>query len=324
MEFGAERYYRNSGAAPIGGVLLSLVLGSLAGALLGTLYGLLDWYNPYIYFTFLGAIGAAVGTGFAVVFGLSLGKVRNRLLGIVVGIFSGVVSIYTAWVVFLYFWGREAFGMGIFVFEPTSLISVMQAIAEVGLWENLPKGWGLYSMWIIEAMIFVGGSTIIAAQLDTPFCETCDTWADEHECGAGLQVPADLNELKRDLEDEQYTRLHELMQGSYDAGSFMQIKVWMCSHCEDSTWMTVEQMVSTTNAKGESNTATTAVVKYLTIPRQLGEELVSAVPRFGGGAEALLTDIPEGEREQPTSIPLAGDDGFGNSGDEDFWETKKT
>jgi hypothetical protein len=207
------------------------------------------------------------------------------------------------------------------------LFSLIQFIGETGLWEikgSTPTGWGLYTFWLIEAGIVVLGPTILGWIHDAPFCETCDTWADEHACGGGLQVPADLNELKRDLEDDQYDRLHELMKGSYDAGNFMQIKVWMCPHCEDSTWMTVEQMVTTTNAKGESNTATTAVVKYLTIPRQLGEEFVAAVPRFGEGAEALLTDISEGEQEQPTSIPLAGDDGFDDAGGEDFWETKKT
>ncbi|HUG20375.1 MAG TPA: hypothetical protein VMM56_15420, partial [Planctomycetaceae bacterium] len=109
------------------------------------------------------------------------------------------------------------------------------------------------------------------------------------------------------------------------AGNFMQIKVWMCPHCDDSTWMTIEQMVTTENAKGESNTATTAVVKNLTIPRQLGEELVSAVPRFGGGAEALLTDIPESERKGAQSVDEFGDS-FESSDkeDENFWETKKT
>lgn len=170
-----------------------------------------------------------------------------------------------------------------------------------------------------------GGPTLMAYLHDSLFCERCDVWADKHASGVGLQVPPDLNELKRDLEDEQYSRLYALMQGARHPNNYLQLKVWMCPNCEDSTWLTVEQHVTTENAKGETNTSTTEIVKHLVIPRNLAEELVSTFPNAGEDIEALPTDIPESERAQPTSIPLAVDDGLEDSGDdEDFWETKKS
>jgi hypothetical protein len=308
MEFGSERYYRSSGASPIGGVVLSLVIGVGAAAILAFAYSFIDWYNPIIYLTCLATCGLSFVTGVAVVFGLTLGKVRNRMVGALIGLVAGFASLYFAWVFFLWILsGYEAL-----LFNPNLILALIQLIGENGLWEikgSTPTGWGLYTFWLIEAGIMLIGPTLLGWQHNTPFCEACDLWAEEVAFPGGMQISHELETLKRDLEDEQYESLRALITGSHDAENYLQMKFWMCPSCEDSTWLTLEQITTTTNAKGESNTSTDTIVENLVISRREAEELLSTTSAAPVGGEPLLTDLPQ--ETAPT-----------DQSDEDFWEAK--
>ena len=50
-----NRYYRPSGAAPIGGLISAVSIAGTVALLGGFLYGVVGYYNPFIYVNFIGA-----------------------------------------------------------------------------------------------------------------------------------------------------------------------------------------------------------------------------------------------------------------------------
>lgn len=277
MHFGSERYYRSSGAVPIGGLLIAIGCGVFGASLCGFGYAFVDWYNPIVYLTILATGVFAFLSGMSVVVGLTVGKVRNSFVGLLVGLFCGLVGLYVSWLTFLWIVSEYPPPAEMLnLLNPRVFFLVLQGIGEAGLWEikgGTPKGWGLYSFWIIEAAIVVLGTALIAWKHDSPFCERCECWADDHECAAKLPVTDDLDGLKIDLENEMYDRLLELAERPVPPEHHIKMKLASCSQCEESTWLTLERIVTTVNGKGESNTSTESFIHQLAIPRDTADAL---------------------------------------------------
>jgi hypothetical protein len=220
--------------------------------------------------------------------GVTLGKVRNRMLAAFAGAAVGFISMYFAWLVFLYLYSKGLFGQGAVVLDLNVMWQLIIAIGEEGWWSfgdngNAFSGWGLYTLWAAEAIIVVGASAMIAYAKDTPFCETCNQWCDEHECPATFSWPEDFEGLLAKLEADDYTPLYESAQSSPDADVFLKAKLYPCSECDDTCWLKLEQVVASLNDKGEVETQEHTLVNYLDIPREDYDRLMSLVP----GSDAL-------------------------------------
>ncbi len=197
-------HYTHSGAAPLGGVILTLVAGSIAGVLIGALYGLLIYWIPFIY------INAFIAFGFGILMATIVGnlgkygKIRNDLVISIVAFVATVFAYYAHWIVWI---GSNT---EIYTLEPAINWQIAVEIAAIGPWSIFgwtPTGWALWTIWGIEATLIVGMGTVTAhGVIDVPYCETTNQWCTEKtlehkyqalEASQSLDTPEQvLNSLK--------------------------------------------------------------------------------------------------------------------------------
>jgi hypothetical protein len=115
-----ELYYKPSGGAPFLGLMITMIVGTIGGAILSIIYSLINYYNPFIYFTVIATGIFGAGCGGVAVFGLSLGKVRGRMTNAFAGLMIGFISLYLAWVWYLYL------ASGVFLFNTDAMLLFMK------------------------------------------------------------------------------------------------------------------------------------------------------------------------------------------------------
>lgn len=250
----SERYYRSSGAVPIVGLLLA-VSGTLgAVAVLATIYALISIYIPVVYFKFIATVGYGMFTGKILRSGLTAGMVRNRTVAQTLAVGMGVVAVYAAWVAFIWALGRKD-GVSILAFSLPDLSAWMAHFSESGLWEmsdgERPTGLVLESIWLIEAILIVGGTVTPFLAADLPYCENCSQWAHSQLVNTKFAIPDDPQGLVRDLEDEQYESLAKLSGAPDDIGHFLLAAVHSCPNCNHH-WLTLIRVALQKAAKWDA------------------------------------------------------------------------
>lgn len=296
----SDRYYRSSGSAPVVGLVTALAIGLVGGGVLSLVYALINYYNPLIYFTFLATIGFGLGCGMVSVFGVTLGKVRNRMLAGFAGLAIGFLSLYFAWVWYMYFVNLPGFPSGELLFDTTELFAKIKVAARTGLWSirnATPTGLFLYIVWVLEAGIVLCLSGLIAYSHDSPFCEPCNVWCDEQECPATFSMPADIDVLRSALESGDLMPLYQSAQPSPAGRTYLQAKVYPCPKCHETTWLKLEEVTVSTNDEGEEEKDESTLVNYLEISRADGDRLMKLVP--GSDALPVQQESGDGEEDPP-------------------------
>lgn len=289
MSTAGERYYRSSGAVPVGGILFAFGVTLGAVVVLAFLYALLDYFNPIVYLTFLATIGFGVVGGRILKAALVSGKVRNRLVSMVLSVMLGLLAVYATWVSFIWILAKQD-GMDLLVFSTTELIEIMGLISEQGLWELKggvkPTGLALQAFWLIEALIIVGGVVSPFLEAEVPYCEECSQWSHADVTNANFALPDNPDQLVRDLEDERYESLYRLGELPSDPADCLKAVVSSCPGC-DARWLTVSRIVVTQNAKGEIQTKETALVRNLVVPLSEADALLALT------GPAPLLELPD-------------------------------
>lgn len=299
MTSATDRYYRSSGSVPFSGVFSALGPTVVVAAILGLVYAAIDWFNPFIYFTFIATAGFGLGVGYTLQSFLRMGKVRNRTAGIVLSLVAGVFALYASWVSFIWVLFYSSEGIHVLAYQPDLLMGAIQFFGENGIWEmngSTPTGWGLYIVWILEALIIVGLTVSTALAKVTPFCEACHEWSRPALCPAYFALPESPDELVRDLEGENYEPLHRLTQLPYDLDDRLHVTVHECPHC-DATWMSVDRVIITTDKDGKENTQDIPIVANLVIPSAEGDVLKGLTNFTAEAASSDQTQEPESEPE---------------------------
>ncbi len=277
MSTTGDRYYRSSGAVPVGGILFAFGLTLGAVVVLGFLYALLDFFNPIVYLTFLATIGYGVVVGKILKATLVSGKVRNRGVSIVLSVMLGLLAVYATWVSFIWILAQQE-GENWLVFSTTDLIEIMGLISEQGLWELRgglkPTGLALQAFWLVEALIIVGGIVAPFLEAEVPYCEECSQWTHADVTNANFALPEDAEQLVRDLEDERYDALYRLGVTPSDPADCLKAVVFSCPGC-DARWLTVNRIVITQNAKGEIQTQETALLRNLVLQKSEADALLA-------------------------------------------------
>ncbi len=70
----------------------------------------------------------------------------------------------------------------VLIFKPAVTIEFMKLFGQIGLWEMKgakPTGWGLYTFWILEALIVLWMCYSDGSSMETPFCEFCNCWTEK-------------------------------------------------------------------------------------------------------------------------------------------------
>ena len=171
-------HYEHSGKAPLGGVVMTLVVGSIVGGILGALYAALIYWIPFVFLLFILTFGLGVVLG-ASSGGLAAAcKIRHNGVTTQLAFVASLVAYYVHWVVWMDLMTGEMF------LKPAELWIMMNRIAATGAWSVFdwtPQGFALWAIWGIEGAVIVGMGTLGAhAATDVPFCEATDQWTEEN------------------------------------------------------------------------------------------------------------------------------------------------
>ena len=181
--------YRHSGAIPIVGALMSVALGMTAALVGGFVYAYAFWWIPIIYLNFLMTLAFPALIGGAVYYGGHVGKVRNTVFSVVVGVLCSLFGLWVYWGA--YAWALGGAEIGLFAWSPDFQIAFAQHLFEKGSWglsDNTPvTGWFLVAIWVVEAgVILTVAFKMSALDAKTAFCENCRQWANEEKGVARL------------------------------------------------------------------------------------------------------------------------------------------
>lgn len=296
MEFASDRYYNNTGRVPFAGVILIQLFAVIAGAIGGLIYGLLTYHNPFIYINFLATFGFGLLMGFSVQFGATLGKVRSRFFTGLLGLAAGVLGMYFAWVFYLW---RVPF-IDQFLWNPEKLWFAWEFFFENGLWEMkgwTPTGWVLIGFWLVEAGIVIVTSIGVSLSNDAPFCDECNEWTDSAISPARMPH-TDIEQLRGDLEEENYAVLEELQNQPASNADYLQASVHCCPNCEECNYLTISHITITTDNDGDLQTNSNDLIKHLRIPFPLAEHLKSVTPLD----QVLTADVAETDPDADENV----------------------
>lgn len=288
-----SRYYRPSGAAPLGTVLSSTQFGVFAAVVCGALYGVISYYNPIIYINFIGVGVLAYLTATALKSRFESGRLRNRAVKILAAAVCGMIAVYCAWWV----WLSALSEWEMIALNPIELPGILEFIAAQGVWEidnTRPTGWALYIIWGFEAAMIVVATVAITISEEVPFCETCEEWT-ELSTNA-IPIPLQQREVLREwLETEQYDTVVNLIGSEFDPSHCMLLKFHKCPECDESCYLTVNE--SKFNHKNDSETVT-ARITYIHVPQSVLDDVNDRIESLAGGDDAATDAAPLSDSEE--------------------------
>jgi|CXWL01.1.fsa_nt_gi hypothetical protein len=204
-EFGVYRHSGRLGSAPV----VMPVAGLFAALVLGGAYSLVIVYLPFVgKVTILLAFGMAIGVGLLISHVAWGTHCRSTVFAYLVGLATGLVTVYAAWVAFAWaiLWRSAQEGYSVsytgFLMHPSAVWRFAQVINKDGWYSirgSTPTGSTLWAMWIVEAVIILCGITALSASQikNGVFCERCRKWCREVHEMMRIAVPEDHQLLER-------------------------------------------------------------------------------------------------------------------------------
>jgi hypothetical protein len=173
--------YRHSGKFGVHGPLLALVAAAVVGFPAGFAYAYLVRWIPIVYINVFATIGYGVLFGFLSGWLMKYARVRNTAVASLTGFAAGAIALYFSWNGHIH---ATFTGAPIFCWPGEIVAGAKQLYAE-GSWGihtgEMVTGIPLAIVWVVEASVIVGGSTLIAFTMiaDTPYCEESQCWLDK-------------------------------------------------------------------------------------------------------------------------------------------------
>jgi hypothetical protein len=311
-------YYQPSNKMPPAGVLALVAGGVVAALVLALVYIYAVWYIPFVYINFVLCLGFGLLLGAVLAVLVRLGKLRNPGATGALALLVGLVAVYLEWGVYLtLLFNSETTGTGtnadtstsfslsLFIdilAHPAAMWLAMQKINETGTWSlkgSTPSGVFLGVIWVIEAVVILGGAWLMAkAQATEPFSETSNEWADEETLAHPLTFAQDAATTRTALETGQFHHLTPHSSPETEA-PFARLKLHSAPNDHNCRYLTLENVTTTIDKKGKASQSTTTVVQHLAISPATFQELHR---RFGTLPASQPTPAPvEAEASQPAS-----------------------
>lgn len=296
MSSQADRYYRPSGKIPFIGTAAMLLVGTVVALLVSFVYALISRYNPLIYIQFF------VTLGFGIIMGVSVNmighafKVRNPFFMTLIAMVIGCLGLYFAWVWYIVMvmdWNWD-----VLIFKPAVTIEFMKLFGQVGLWEMKgakPTGWGLYTFWILEALIVLWMCYSAGSSMETPFCEFCNCWTEKK--GAVPLAATEVGSLAESLEEEGYDVISKLASEEIAPNNFLLAQCWACPQCQESGYLNVSSVLIVQGKEGPE-TKTEVVIPQIAVPHSVIEEVDELVIQNVAKAAATSTPAIELDSEK--------------------------
>ena len=290
-------YYQPSNKMPLVGVLGLLAGGVVAALLLALVYIYAVWYIPFVYINFFLCLGFGLGLGAALAALVRLGKLRSPGAVGALALLLGLVAVYLEWGVYLtLIFNTEATGPGpnadtstsfslsLFldiITHPGAMWLAIQKINETGTWSlkgSTPSGVFLGIIWVIETIIILGGTWLVAkAQATEPFSETSNEWAIEETLAHPLTFAQDVATTRTALESGQFHHLTPHTAAENEA-PFARLKLHSAPNDPNCRYLTLENVTTTIDKKGKASQSTATVVQHLAVSPAHFQELQR---RFG-------------------------------------------
>lgn len=196
-----ENYYKPSGKFSSIFILYFLLVSAVAFPILGLIYAYCIWYIPFVYINFFITIGFGFLVGFVISqFVIKKGKVRNPLLGFIIGLLGGLLALYFHWAIWIDLvinagesYGSSKIGITVsnidflqvfsLIFRPDLVFEYIGQVNEYGTWgirSATVTGTFLWIIWLIEFIIVIAISGFLPyLEAKKPFSETTNLWYEE-------------------------------------------------------------------------------------------------------------------------------------------------
>lgn len=291
-------YYRPSHKMPLGGVLLTLLGGVLAAAVLAVVYIYAVWYIPFVYANFILCAGFGIGLGLVLALLGRAGKLRSpRGMG-TLAVVVGLVALYLQWGVWLtLLFNAETTGTGDSADTTTSfslplLLDILthpgamwEALLEVnttGTWSlkgSTPSGIFLGLIWVVEAAVILVATYLVgSSRADEPFSELANEWADEETLAHPVAYAHDPAATRVALESGRFDDTLAPHLEATDLGQFAHLKLHCAPNDPSCAYLSYENVTKSLDKKGKPEQKTQAVVQYLAVSPATVQALRS---RFG-------------------------------------------
>jgi hypothetical protein len=290
-------YYQPSNKMPLGGVLLFLLGGVLAAAVLAFVYIYAIWYIPFVYINFFICLGFGLVLGGILMLLARAGKLRSPKGVGILALLVGLAAVYLEWSVYLTLLfnaettgtGRDAdtstsFKASLFgdvLTHPAAMWETISKINQTGTWSlkgATPSGLFLWFVWLVELVIIVGGAYLMAkSQADEPFSELANEWADEETLAHPVAYAPDATQTRTALETGQFHALAPHVAQS-ELDPFARLKLHRVPNDPGCQYLTLENVTTKVDDKGKASQSTATVVQHLAISPSVYDDLKQ---RFG-------------------------------------------
>jgi|ETNmetMinimDraft_30_1059905.scaffolds.fasta_scaffold86077_1 uncharacterized membrane protein YeaQ/YmgE (transglycosylase-associated protein family) len=228
-----EQNYQYSGKVTPQGIVLGLVAGCAAAAVLCIPYAYITIFIPLVFFNVVATIILGMIAGMCAGWGGRKGNMQSAAMYVVVGLIVGLVAEYLNWVLWVFvFSGHEAV-----VLSPMHLLNIARVVMEEGTWgmtsgDNV-AGLELACVWIAEGLMIVGGSIYMARGGLTSYicCPDCTVWFKDPTKTMSYEMPEDLDKVVHDLKGLNLKTLHHLTPLTGQKPASLEFDIFFCPAC---------------------------------------------------------------------------------------------
>lgn len=295
-EFGTStaNFYRHSGKAPLLGLILIGATGLVTVPILGLIYGYLIFYIPFVYLSVLLVFIYVFAVGFVLNKAIKWGKVRNTFIVGLAGFGFGLFAEYVGWVAWIAAFARDASYLLEFFF-PWEVFSIIIEIGKQGAWSfngTTPTGGFLYFIWMVEAILVVGGITYYTLNLfsEVPFCEDSETWVEKKKTLAVFAPLANPNSFKASISQGSFLAFNELKL-LHSGNAYTVFELYECEVCKNFFVLNIKDVKISVDRRGRRNQQVKTIIKNL----MLTPSTLSGLKRM------IQEQYPDMERQQPSA-----------------------
>ncbi len=262
------------------GILYTLGAGIVGAAVLGAVYAYASYFIPFIYLNLILCGLFGIGVGWLVGRASYLGEVRNQNFIMATAVGCGLLAMYFAWI----FWLHALTEMEIMDFSPGYIFGMMDLLSVDGIWSIFgatPTGFGLYAVWLIEALIVAIAALVLALGSSgrEPYCEDCEKWTNETNLTVVAEPVANPAALINSLEQRDVSVLTTMKAVPMADTYRTKVDLVKCPSCSNSHYLVVEAIEASYDGDGNLKEDETTIVENL----KLNRDSYETIKRWGEG-----------------------------------------
>ena len=286
--------YTHSGVIPIGGAILCLVGSAVATAAVAFVYAFIIRWIPWAYLNFLATLGFGMWIGFCVAVLCKMGKIRSNFFVLFAWLVTFAVAYYAYWAAS--YWAHNGFGMGLRVLDPMVLAAFAEELFDkgsFGLFGANIDGWVLVAFWVVEIGCLLWFSYSIAvAEMNQPFCETCNEWT-ETEKGVAMYNSFGSEPEWDHLKQGDYSVLTRIPMLAASLPHYVRVDVEHCPKCGNSNFMNIYKVAVTKDDDGDESTEEEKILSNVILSHEQLTFVRELVDRAADEAAAKALVEPE-------------------------------